>query len=205
MTIKLFYTPGACSLSPHIALREAGLPFQLVQVDLTAKKTEHGESFLAINPKGYVPALLTDNGELITEGAIIVQYIADQRPESGLAPAAGTRERRRLQEWLHFIATELQKGLGPINNSKANDELRQVLKERLFLRFDFLAKSLEGKEYLLGNRFSVADGYAFYVLRGLRRLEGQGAFDQRLVLKAYFERISARPAVQAVLEAEKLS
>jgi len=205
MTIKLFYTPGACSLSPHIALREAGLPFELVQVDLTAKKTEHGENFLTINPKGYVPALLTDSGELITEGAIIVQYIADQRPESGLAPAAGTPERRRVQEWLHFIATELQKGLGPINNPKANDELRQVLKERLFLRFDLLSKSLEGKNYLLGDKFTVADGYAFYVLRGLRRLEGQAAFDQRPVLKAYFERISARPAVQAVLAAEKLS
>ncbi|HYQ40878.1 MAG TPA: glutathione transferase GstA [Polyangiaceae bacterium] len=205
MTIKLFFTPGACSLSPHIALREAGLPFELVQVDLTAKKTEHGENFLALNPKGYVPALLTDNGELITEGAIIVQYIADQRPETGLAPAAGTPERRRLQEWLHFIATELQKGLGPINNPKANDELRQVLKERLFTRFDFLSKSLDGKDYLLGDRFSVADGYAFYVLRGLRRLEGQAAFDQRSVLKAYFDRISARPAVKAVLEAEKLS
>jgi len=205
MTLKLFYSPGACSLSPHIALREAGLQFELVQVDLAAKKTEHGENFLAINPKGYVPALLTESGELITEGAIIVQYIADQKPESGLAPAAGTPERRRLQEWLHFIATELQKGLGPINNPKANDELRQALKQRLFLRFDFLSKSLEGKDYLLGNRFSVADGYAFYVLRGLRRLEGQAAFEQRPVLKAYFERLSARPAIQAVLQAEKLS
>ena len=205
MTIKLFYTPGACSLSPHIALREAGLGFDLVQVDLAAKKTEHGDNYLTINPKGYVPALLTDSGELITEGAIIVQYIADQRPESGLAPAAGTAERRRVQEWLHFIATELQKGLGPINNPKANDELRQVLKQRLFLRFDFLSKSLEGKKYLLGDTFTVADGYAFYVLRGLRKLEGQAAFDQRPVLKAYFERISARPAVQAVLTAEKLS
>jgi len=205
MTIKLFYTPGACSLSPHIALREAGLAFDLVQVDLAAKKTEHGDNYLTINPKGYVPALLTDSGELITEGAIIVQYIADQRPDSGLAPAAGTAERRRVQEWLHFIATELQKGLGPINNPKANDELRQVLKQRLFLRFDFLSKSLEGKRYLLGDTFTVADGYAFYVLRGLRKLEGQAAFDQRPVLKAYFERISARPAVQAVLTAEKLS
>jgi glutathione S-transferase len=205
MTLKLFYTPGACSLSPHIALREAGLPFQLVQVDLRAKTTEHGENFLTINPKGYVPALLTASGELITEGAIIVQYIADQRPEARLAPAAGTPERRRLQEWLHFIATELQKGLAPINNPKANDELRQVLKERLFSRFDFLTKSLEGKDYLLGDTFTVADGYAYYVLRSLRRLEGQAAFDQRPVLKAYFERIGARPAVKAVLEAEKLT
>jgi glutathione S-transferase len=134
-----------------------------------------------------------------------VQYIADQRPETGLAPAAGTPERRRVQEWLHFIATELQKGLGPINNPKANDELRQVLKERLFKRFDFLSSSLEGKDYLLGKQFTVADGYAFYVLRGLRKLEGQPAFDQRPVLKSYFERLSARPAIKAVLEAEKLS
>lgn len=205
MTLKLFFTPGACSLSPHIALREAGLTFERVQVDLAAKKTEHGDSYLAINPKGYVPALLLDSGELITEGAIIVQYIADQNPASGLAPAAGTPERRRLQEWLHFIATELQKGFAPINNPKANDELRQVLKERLFSRFDFLSKSLEGKDYLLGDAFTVADGYAFYVLRSLRRLEGQAAFEQRPVLKAYFERISARPAVQAVIEAEKLT
>jgi glutathione S-transferase len=205
MTIKLFYTPGACSLSPHIALREAGLPFELVQVDLAAKKTEHGENFLSINPKGYVPALLTSNGELITEGAIIVQYIADQRPESGLAPAHGTPERRRVQEWLHFIATELQKGFAPINNPKSNDELRQVLKDRLYSRFDFLSKSLEGKSYLLGETFTVADGYALYVLRSLRKLEGQAAFDQRPVLKAYFERIASRPAVKAALEAEKLT
>ncbi len=205
MTLKLFFAPGACSLSPHIALREAGLTFERVQVDLAAKKTEHGDDFLRINPKGYVPALLLDSGELITEGAIIVQYIADQNPESKLAPPAGTPERRRLQEWLHFIATELQKGFGPINNPKANDELRQVLKERLFLRFDFLSKSLEGKDYLLGSEFTVADGYAFYVLRSLRRLEGQAAFEKRAVLKAYFDRISTRPAVQAVIEAEKLT
>jgi glutathione S-transferase len=205
MTIKLFYTPGACSLSPHIALRESGLPFELVQVDLAAKKTEHGENFLAINPKGYVPALLTSTGELITEGAIIVQYIADQKPESQLAPANGTPERRRVQEWLHFIATELQKGFGPINNPKANDELRSVLKDRLYTRFDFLSKSLEGKSYLLGDTFTVADGYALYVLRSLRKLEGQAAFDQRPELKAYFERIVARPAVKAALEAEKLT
>ncbi len=205
MTNKLFYTPGACSLSPHIALREAGVPFELVQVDLAAKKTEYGEDFLTINPKGYVPALLTGDGELITEGAIIVQYIADQRPESGLAPAYGTPERRRVQEWLHFIATELQKGFAPINNPKANDELRQVLKARLFLRFDVLSKNLEGKSYLLGDTFTVADGYALYVLRSLRKLEGEAAFAERAVLKRYFDRIVARPAVKAALETEKLT
>ncbi len=205
MTNKLFFTPGACSLSPHIALLESGLPFELVQVDLAAKKTEHGENFLTINPKGYVPALLTSSGELITEGAIIVQYIADQRPESGLAPAHGTPERRRVQEWLHFIATELQKGFAPINNPKANDELREVLKARLFSRFDVLSENLEGKSYLLGDTFTVADGYALYVLRSLRKLEGEAAFAQRPVLKPYFDRIVARPAVKAALEAEKLT
>jgi glutathione S-transferase len=120
MTTKLFYTPGACSLSPHIALLEAGLAFDLIQVDLAAKKLKDGASFLAVNGKGYVPALQLDDGELITEGAIIVQYIADQKPASGLAPAVGTPERRRLQDWLHFIATELHKGFGPINNPKGN-------------------------------------------------------------------------------------
>ncbi len=110
-----------------------------------------------------------------------------------------------MQEWLHFVATELHKGFGPVNNPKANDEVRQVFKDRLLSRFDFLSKSLEGKDYLLGDTFTVADGYAYYTLRNLRRLEGQSAFEQRPVLNAYFERIAARPAVKAALEAEKLS
>jgi glutathione S-transferase len=205
MPTKLFYTPGACSLSPHIALLEAGVPFELVKVDLAAKKINDGQSFLAVNGKGYVPALEAEDGEVITEGAIIVQYIADQKPESGLAPAAGTKARRRLQEWLHFIATELHKGFGPINNPKGNDELRAALKDRLYTRFDFLSKSLEGKDYLLGDTFTVADGYAYYTLRNLARLDGPSAFEKRPVLKAYFERIGARPAVKAALAAEGLS
>ncbi len=169
--MKLYFSPGACSLSPHIALREAGLPFELERVDLRAKKTASGEDYLGINAKGYVPALLLDSGELITEGAVIVQYIADARPERGLAAPAGTPERRRLQEWLHFIATELHKGFGPINNPKAGPELKEALQSRLFSRFAFLAKSLEGKRFLVGDQFTVADGYAFYVLRSLRKLD----------------------------------
>lgn len=152
-----------------------------------------------------MPALQLDNGELITEGAIIVQYVADQKPETGLAPAAGTPERRRLQEWLHFVATELHKGFGPIFNPKGNDELRAALKERLYTRFEFLSKSLEGRNYLLGDTFTVADGYAYYVLRNLIRLDGKAALEQRPVLKAYFERVAARPAVKAALLAEGLS
>ena len=139
MTLKLYYTPGACSLSPHIALREAGLQFELVQVDLQAKKlTQGGGDFFAINPKGYVPALGLDNGQVLTEGAIIVQYIADQVPDARLAPKLGSFERVRQNEWLHFIATELHKGFGPINNPKSSPELKQFFRQRLDARFQIL-------------------------------------------------------------------
>ncbi len=203
MTFKLYYTPGACSLSPHIALREAGLPFDLVKVDLAAKKLDGGGDFFAVNPKGYVPALGLDDGQVLTEGAVIVQYIADQKPESRLAPKAGTLGRIRLQEWLHFIATELHKGFGPINNAKSGPELKQFFRQRLDARFQILASALDKREYLLEDGFSVADGYAFYTLRNLRRLDA-AALDQSTVLKPYYDRIAARPAVRAALEAEGL-
>jgi|SRR6187431_1532783 len=204
MSLKLYYTPGACSLSPHIALREAGLPFELVQVDLAKKELKSGGSFLAVNPKGYVPAIVLDDGALLTEGAIIVQYIADQKPEKNLAPKSGTKERLKLKEWLHFIATELHKGFGPINNPKSNPELKEVFRDRLNSRFEFLARSLEGKQYLLGDQFSVADGYAYYTLRNLRKLDA-AAVDGNRVLKEYFDRVAARPAVREALQAEGLS
>lgn len=201
---KLYYTPGACSLSPHIALREAELPFELVQVDLAEKKLKTGESFLAINPKGYVPALVLDDGQLLTEGAIIVQWIADQKPERKLAPKQGTPERLKLQEWLHFIATELHKGFGPVNNPKTNEEAKQFFKNRLLSRFEFLARSLEGRSYLVGDGFTVADGYAYYTLRNLRKLDAS-VIEKSHDLKGYFERIGARPGVQAALNAEGIS
>lgn len=204
MTITLFYSPGTCSLSPHIALREAQLSFELEAVDLKAKRTKSGDDFLQINPKGYVPAIRLEDGEILTEGAILVQYIADQRPERGLAPPAGTRERLRLQEWLHFIATELHKAFGPINNPKANDELKETLKQRLLLRFQFLGRSLVGKDYLLGSQFTVADGYAYYALRSWRKIVGPNLGDAS-VLRDYFGRIEARDAVRAALQAEGLS
>jgi glutathione S-transferase len=203
MTLKLYYTPGACSLSPHIALREAGLAFDLVKVDLAAKKLDGGADYLAINTKGYVPALGLDDGQVLTEGAVIVQYVADQKPESRLAPKAGTLARVRLQEWLHFIATELHKGFGPINNPKSNPELKQFFRQRLDARFQILASALEKREFLLEDGFSVADGYAFYTLRSLRRLDA-AALEQSTVLKPYYDRIAARPAVRAALEAEGL-
>ena len=204
MSLKLYYTPGACSLSPHIALREAGLPFELVQVDLAKKELKAGGSFLAVNPKGYVPAIVLDEGALLTEGAIIVQYIADQKPEKHLAPKSGTKERLKLKEWLHFIATELHKGFGPINNPKVNAEAKQFFRERLNSRFEFLTRSLEGKQYLLGDQFSVADGYAYYTLRNLRKLDA-AAVDDSKILKDYFDRVGARPAVREALQAEGLS
>ena len=204
MSLKLYYTPGACSLSPHIALREAGLPFDLVKVDLAKKQLDDGGDFFAVNPKGYVPALRLEGGEVLTEGAVIVQYVADQKPETQLAPKAGTLARVRLQEWLHFVATELHKGFGPINNPKSNPELKQFFRQRLDQRFQVLAAALEKNEYLLDSGFSVADGYAFYTLRNLRRLDA-AALEQSAVLKPYYDRIAARPAVRAALEAEGLS
>jgi glutathione S-transferase len=176
----------------------------LVQVDLAKKELKAGGSFLAVNPKGYVPAIVLDDGALLTEGAIIVQYIADQKPEKHLAPKSGTKERLKLKEWLHFIATELHKGFGPINNPKVNAEAKQFFRERLNSRFEFLTRSLEGKQYLLGDQFSVADGYAYYTLRNLRKLDA-AAVDDSKILKDYFDRVGARPAVREALQAEGLS
>lgn len=203
MTLKLYYTPGACSLSPHIALREAGLSFDLVKVDLANKKLADGGDFFAVNAKGYVPVLGLDDGQLLTEGAIIVQYIADLVPDARLAPKAGTLPRVRVNEWLHFTATELHKGFGPINHPKSGPELKQVYRQRLDARFGVLASALEKREFL-SDQFSIADIYAYYTLRQLRRLDAN-AVDGSAVLKPYYERIAARPAVRAALEAEGLS
>src|SRR5262245_51030477 len=159
----LYYTPTTCSLSPHIALREAGIPFDLVKVDLRNKKLADGGDWLAINPKGYVPAMRLPDGEVLTEGAIMIQYIADLAPELRLAPPVGTFTRLRFQEWLHFIATELHKGMSPLYAPLAGDAYKQQLREeRLVGRWSMLANGLGDKPYLMGE-FTVADGYAFYV------------------------------------------
>jgi glutathione S-transferase len=201
--MKLYFSPGACSLSPHVALREAGLPFDLVKVDLAAKKLPDGSDFRRINPKGYVPALELDDGELVTEGAIIVQYVADLRPEARLAPPIGTRERRELQQWLHFVATELHKGFGPLNAPEASDEFKRAWLNRLKTRVGVLARAIEGRPYLVGDGFTVADGYAWYALRGLRKRDA-AAVDGTPALSDYFQRISSRASVQAALAAEGL-
>ncbi len=197
--MKLYYSPGACSLSPHIVLREAGLAFDVESVDLGSKKTKSGADFKAINPKGFVPALQLDNGEVLTEGAAIVQYIADQKPATKLAPPAGTMERYRLQEWLNYIASEIHKGFSPLFSPKASEEWKQIVKANLATRFDFLSNKLKGKDYLMG-AFSVADAYLFTILSWAKGLNIDLA--KWPVLATYVERVAARPAVKATLEAE---
>ncbi|XXT03751.1 glutathione transferase GstA [Sorangium sp. So ce363] len=199
--MKLYFSPGACSLSPHIALREAGLQFELEQVHLGTKKTRSGADFTLINPKGYVPALEIEGGEVLTEGPVIVQYIADRRPESGLAPPAGTLDRYRLQEWLSFISTELHKQFSPLFKPRAPDEQKNAARTLLGRRFAYVAHRLAGTTYLLGERFTVADAY-LYTVTTWTRFAGVdlGGWP---VLGRYRERVGARPAVQAAIEAER--
>lgn len=200
--MKLYYAPGACSLSPHIVLREAGVPVELARVDLATKKLESGDDFGTVNEKGYVPALVLDNGEVLTEGPAIIQYIADQKPQSGLAPKAGTLERYRLQEWLNFIATEIHKSFSPLFNKAASDDWKQAATANLSKRFDYLSTRLADKSYLLGEKFSVADAYLFTVLNwtGFVGID----LSRWPVLKAYHARVAARPRVQEALQAEGL-
>lgn len=199
--MKLYFSPGACSLSPHIVLRELGLEFDAVKVNGREKKTATGEDYWAINPKGSVPAVQLDNGEVVTEGAVIVQYLADQKPEAKLAPAQGSFERVRMQEWLNYVASDLHKSFSPLFSPKINDEYRAAIVEALGNRYGFLAKHLEGRQYLLGDSFTVADAYLFTILTWspVAKLD----LAKWPSLKAYFDRVQARPAVQAALEMEK--
>ncbi len=201
--MKLYFAPGACSLSPHIALSEAGLKFDIEQVDLRAKTTKSGGDFRAINPKGQVPTLELDDGQILTEGAAIVQYVADKNPGSKLAPAAGTMERYRLQEWLNSVASEIHKGFSPLFNPKLADDVKQVFKDGLAVKFDHLSKVLEGKSYLMGDNFTVADGYLFTVLRWTAGVKMD--VSKWPVLVAYMDRVRARPGVHAALVAEGLA
>ena len=199
--MKLYFASNACSLSPHIALRESGLAFELERVDLKTKRTASGEDFLAVNPKGYVPALRLDDGQILTEGAVIVQWVADQRPQTGLMPPAGTMARYRVQEWLHYIATELHKGFAPLYGKLTPEEVKAAAREKLAVRFAFLAAAVETQPYLMGETFTVADGYAFYTLRVWKRVVRPELPSP--ALQRYFERILARPAVIAALDAER--
>lgn len=200
--MKLYYSPGACSLSPHIVLREAGLPFELERVDLKTKLTETGADYRSINPKGYVPALRLDDGEILTEGPAIVQYLADRVPDRKLAPAAGTMERYRLMEWLNFISTELHKSFGALFNPQTAEDWKAFVRGLLGQRLDYVATQLGSRAYLMGDAFSVPDAYLFTVLNW-----GQWTgidVGQWPSLKDYVARIAARPAVHAALVAEKL-
>jgi glutathione S-transferase len=199
--LKLYYAPGACSLSPHIALRESGVPFELVLVDFAkGRATADGKTLEAVNPKNQVPALALDDGAILTEGSAMVQYIADLAPQKALAPAPGTLARVRLQEWLNFIATELHKGLGPLYSPVAGDDYKRATRDRVGGKLDYIAKTLAGP-YLMGEQFTVADGYLLYALRTWRRFDGE----LPNVLSDYAGRVTARPAVRAALEAEGLT
>jgi glutathione S-transferase len=200
--MKLYFVPGVCSLSPHIALRESGLKFELDKVDRTTKKTaSNGADYNLINPKSYVPALQLDDGTVLTEGIVIVQYIADLVPEKKLAPKYGTMERYRLNEWLAYIATEIHKGYGPLFRIKGAEE-RAPFVENLERRLGYIAHQLEGKAYLMGEQFTVADGYLYTVMTWSPRVGIDLA--KWPALKAYFDRVAARPSVQAAHAAEKL-
>ena len=199
--MKLFYSPGACSLSPHIVLREAGLPFELEKVDTKAGKTAGGADFHKINPKKYVPVLQLDDGELLTEGAIIVQYLADQKPAAQLAPANGSMERYRLQEWLNYIATEIHKGYSPLFRAKT-DEQREAPLAALAGKFDLLQHHFAERKFVLGERFTVADAYLFTVLNWSGRVKVD--LSKWPAVQAFHQRIFERPTVQAALEAEGL-
>jgi glutathione S-transferase len=201
--MKLYYSPGACSLSPHITLREAGLPFELVLASTKTHKLVDGTDYYTINPKGYVPLLELDDGQRLSEGPAIVQYIADQAPASGLAPAAGTMARYRLMEWLNFVSTELHKSYSPLFNPAMPEEGKVVYRERLKGRYQYVNEQLEGKQFLLGERFSPADAYLFTVTNWAPRvgIELAGLAN----LQAFMARVATRPSVQAALKAEGLT
>lgn len=200
--MKLYFSPGACSLAPHIVLMEAGYTFDVEKVDIPNKKTASGADYWQINPKGYVPALQLDNGEVLTEVSTILQYLADQKPASALAPAAGTMARYRLMEALNFIATEVHKSVGALFNPAMTPEMKEVQKAYITRRFNALDKMLAGKTYFTGDVFSVADAYFFNVLRwcGFHKID----LAPWPNVMSLFNRIGERPQVQAAMRAEGL-
>jgi glutathione S-transferase len=201
--MKLYYAAGACSLSPHIVAQEAGIALQLEKVDNKAKRTESGEDYWQINPKGYVPALVLDNGELLTEGPAIVQYLADLKPESKLAPANGSTARYRLQETLGYINSELHKTYSPLFKPDTPDAVRQERKEYLRKRYSLLDKHLANHPWLVGDHFTGADAYLFTVTNWAKHVD-LDLSDFPAVID-FQQRVGARPAVQAALEAEGLT
>jgi glutathione S-transferase len=198
--MKLYYAPGACSLSPHIALKESGLPHDLVKVDLRAKKLENGDDFTKINPKGQVPTLVLDSGEVVTEGPVIVQMIADRVPAAKLAPASDTPERYKLQEWLNFIGSEVHKSFSPLFAPALSDDTKTFFRNRVLAKLGYIDTRLAGQDYLLGSQFTVADGYLYTMLRWADGMKIDLSSMKNLM--AYKERVAARPNVQAALKAD---
>lgn len=200
--MKLYFSPGACSLSPHIILREVGAKFELEQVDNKAKKTKTGADFWQINPKGYVPVLELDNGQRLTENPAILQYIADQYPSSGLIPPCGSFERYRVQEWLNFVTSEIHKSFGPLFRDNTPEEYKTISKENLSKRYSYLEEHLANHQYLHGEKFGVADAYLFVVTNWMGRVGLD--IEKWPNVKAYKERIAARPKVQEAMKTEGL-
>ena len=200
--MKLYYAPGACSLSPHIVARELGLPIQLQKVSTKDKTIEGGGDFWQVNPRGYVPVLELDSGERRTEGPAIVQYLADQKPEAGLAPKNGTMERYRVQEWLNFLTSEVHKQFTPLFKPNTPDEYKKIAKENLANRFNWLDQQLAGKDYLTGKQFTVADAYAFVLLGWTKPTQIDLARWPNL--QAFHKRVASRPKVKEALQAEGL-
>jgi glutathione S-transferase len=200
--MKLYYSPGACSLSPHIVSRELGIPLELKKVNTKDKTVEGGGDYWQVNPRGYVPALVLDSGETLTEGPAIVQYLADQKPEAGLAPKNGTLERYRLQEWLNFLTSEVHKQFSPLFKPNTPEDYKKIAKEILSTRFDWLDKQLAGKDYLMGKQFTVADAYAFVLLNWTKFHAIDLARWPNIA--AFHKRVGARPKVQEALQAEGL-
>ena len=198
--MKLYYSPGACSLSPHITLRESGLPFDLVLASTKTHRLADGTDYYAVNPKGYVPLLELDDGERLSEGPAIVQYVADLVPDKRLAPAAGSFERYRAQEWLNFIGTELHKGFGPLFKPDTPEAYKPIARDKLQQRLVWVDGQLAGRSYLMGEDYGVADGYLYVITRWARAM----GFDLTPLanLSAFAARMEARPAVQAALQAE---
>lgn len=201
--MKLYYAPNACSLAPHIVLRELGLSFELIRVDNRTKRTADDRSFYDVTPKGYVAALLLDNGSVLTEGPAIIQYLADLKPEAGLAPINGTWERVRLQEWLNFISSEIHAGSAPLFSADIPDSIKALFRDKLCKRLDFIADALRERPFLLGEAFGVADAYLYTVLTWM------SGFSIDLCnwpsLSTFMERVGVRPSVAAALSAETTS
>ncbi len=199
--MKLYYSPGACSLAPHIAAKEEGLALELERVDLATHRTEHGQDYRRLNPKGYVPALELDDGTLLTENVAILPFIADLRPEAGLAPAPETMARTRLVEWLAFLATELHKSFGPLFH-RSSDSLKAEARDTIEKWLAYVGDQFAGRDFLMGDHFTVADAYLFVILRWCEM--AQIPLANFPVLAAYRARIAARPAVQAAMREERL-